>query len=557
MKRIYFIFFAVLVVVTFITGCNTNKARIVQYNYSYSCQSNSWNDISRLYSADTSRVAVPFMKRSSLRHIQSQFSCTVRKTVLENNSDTALIAFEIIDPQLKLLSNNAIINSDEITSSLTAYPFYAVARSNGYVSGISIDTAVHPAAAGIMKSIAGYQQFVNNNPGDSLWVVNEENANGLYSAQYAKLAGSASANHYKKVNTGYLQLKTKMKNSRMSVINESVFSVDTSGILVKAAGTENETLVVASDTINMASLRVQFALQGTTMADATVVRDLLPARHSVANNGFTGLSAPMSQHTINLLTYKNTLGADTWNSLLEKLDDISLLPDEAADTLMLKFRALAYIKPATCEKVAALLKDETFGTARYTLLSKVLANTGTEDAANAMAAVAVYRKGDENVLLDLLPSIAVSPNPSKNATGLMINFSADTTLDPNIRYTAQLALGGIVHNMYSSNKEEADKIADYICNINFGKDTVQQLLVLGNAGSVKGLPVIEKILVSATASEEIKCKAVDALRFINSAEAEKTLAGLQAGKSKALSKTAQEVALYRTAYFEERANNLP
>jgi len=131
------------------------------------------------------------------------------------------------------------------------------------------------------------------------------------------------------------------------------------------------------------------------------------------------LSDPISDEEINRLAYKNTLADDNFETLVEKMNLVSGRDEQYESDLIKKFRALAWLREADCNKMAAILKEAPAGSATFRIISHALAAVETPFSIDELATVVAERRNDELVMIELLPVLATSPTPTGKAADII------------------------------------------------------------------------------------------------------------------------------------------
>ena len=194
-----------------------------------------------------------------------------------------------------------------------------------------------------------------------------------------------------------------------------------------------------------------------------------------------------------------------------------------------------------------VLKKSPLESPMFKIMSNALASTETPQAINTLVSVIEARQQDEAVVMELLQILAITTKPTDKAINIVKKLAFSTN-NVAIASTAQLALGGLSGNMKTINPEKADAVIDFLINKMHGQtDTFQEILVLGNTGSPKVLPIMKSYIYSS-ASPEIRAAAVASLRLVEQNEVQNLLASLSVSKDSILSKAAIETIDFRASH---------
>jgi hypothetical protein len=250
------------------------------------------------------------------------------------------------------------------------------------------------------------------------------------------------------------------------------------------------------------------------------------------------------------MAYKNTLADDNFKTLSTKLELVKTSDAEYEDELVKKFRALAWLSETDCSKMAALLKEATPASDTFRVMSHALAAVETPFSINELATIIAERNNEEPVMSELLPVLATSSTPTGKAADIIKALAFSKTGSAFITSTAQLTLGGMVKNLRATDRKKADELTDIIIeHMKNSPDTIQQLLVYGNTGAYRLLPVFSSYISDPSVSVEIRKAAVFATRLIDHKEAGVLLDKLSFDKDTVISKMAKETIGFRSQYL--------
>ncbi len=190
----------------------------------------------------------------------------------------------------------------------------------------------------------------------------------------------------------------------------------------------------------------------------------------------TTLSAALPDDKINQLAYRNTLGHNNWEALYSQLQTATAQRDSLQkDSLVLKFRALAYLYPATCNKMASILILAPHSSFTFKVLKNALETAEITIAKNALVNVAKARKKEEDVMIDLLPVFATTVAPTEEMIDFVKEMASDTTNSGAVIGTSQLALGGIAYHLKKLDIKRSTAICQFIVDkLRNEKDTMQK-----------------------------------------------------------------------------------
>jgi hypothetical protein len=520
-----------------------------QFIYSYSSEGTGYSDIQMLYNTDSTVKAQPFFYRPSVQMTRVDIHCKIKKTILGSADDNMHVCFEIIQPYVKIENSALPVDADMIMKEMTI-PVFADMAIAGNILSVKTDTAVSYLTAGIVKNILGSTQAVLVNAGKKSWQVTEENTVGLFKANYEVVHQGKDSIEYLKTNVGYEKIKSGKKGQKLLPDSKTTIVTNVSGMVQRIQTSESLVTLFGADTIVASGSNMDCKLLSVSTIAQKDMSAFEQLEHSGKYQKPVALSDPISDEEINRLAYKNTLADDNFETLMTKLGVMNAYDKEYESDLVKKFRALAWLSEADCIRMAALLKNAAPGSAVFRVICHALAAVETPFSINELALIVVERGNDEGVMTELLPVLATTPTPTGKAADIVKELAFSKRPNAFIITTAQLALGGMIKNLAYTDKRKADELTDVIFeNLKNSTDTLQQLLVYGNTGSYRLLPVISSYISDPFVSVEIRKAAVFAMRLIDNKEVTSLLGKLSVNKDTVISKTANETIEFRNQYL--------
>ncbi len=521
-----------------------------RFIYSYQGESIGYSDIGKLYSSDTTEQHTGFFKRRSLQIIQVNLTCDIRKTITGIRSSSLLAAFEVMNPVLQIEQAGVPLNTSGVLQELK-HPVLAELTRGSQISQLWIDTSISELSANLLKEMLSHLQFVKPIKTNQGWQVTEENTSGTFQAKYQLLKQDRSGATYKKTNLGYTKLKSSKKEERIIADHETDFRTDSAGGIKNITVFESQYVLFGADTITASGTRASFSLRWAGRAADEELAALATLRRRDEYSSKTTLSESLSEEKINRMAYRNTLRTDGWETLMLKLENATAGNDKTAeDSLVLKFRALAYLEPSVCNKMASLLKKEPVGSYRYRVLSHALAAAETKEAVNALAGVVKERSGEEDLQIDLLPVLATTSFPTEEAVDIVKAMAFDPAAGEAISSTAQLTLGGLAYHFRKQDPKQSDEITRYLLDkLTNEPDTMQKLLVLGNTGSPLIFPLMRSYIYNEALSMPLRESSVSAIRLIEGKQVADLLTVLSSDTKSGLANAAREAIRFRKENF--------
>lgn len=519
--------------------------------YSYSSEGVGYSDMDKLYSQDTN-ASSSFFRSKTLQRTDFKIKCQVKKTVIKKGEEKEELGFQITNPELTIQNNDLSINTALIEDELSR-PFFAELTPAGKLTTIRIDSSVSYLAANTMKGIISQLQFVKENHAPNSWETEEENTLGTYRARYHFIKDSNGLSEYLKENAGYVRIRSGQNKQKILVESRSRIYLDSAEIIQRMDVSEAQFVLFGADTITASGSKTDIQLLSKNTAAESELASLDELLQTSNYSEVTTLSAGLSTERIHQLAYRNTLGNDSWETLIQKLEAASEEDNKTKEQLILQFRALVYLQPETCEKIKNILVSEPYGTRRFAILSQALSYAETEQSVNTIVQIIDYRKNEENVVLELLPVLAMSKLPTSEAIEVTKKLAFDQDNNPTIRSTAQLTLAGLAYNFRRLDSNASARLTKYILSkLNQETDTIQKILVLGNTGSPAIVPILNSYIFSQTASMQVKTYAVGGFKLINDTSITEVLKTLSVSKEEPLREAAKATMAFRKEYFEKQ-----
>ncbi|MEO7923239.1 MAG: hypothetical protein ABIR30_06130 [Chitinophagaceae bacterium] len=519
-----------------------------QYLYHYQSENLGYSDITILYSSDSLDSKNPFFERKKLEITQFNINTQIRKTIYANGDSNTRVCFEILDPDISITNNDLVANSSMIREELQ-FPILATINNLGNITAIRMDPAVSYMSGNIIKDILSRFQFTSPEKRPVLWDNLEENTIGVFVAKYKLTQASNDKLEYEKTNEGFIEWDGMDKGQKINTDSKTIIRIDSSGSVEQVNVSEAQVILFATDTVVASGTKISIQLtskhKNTDQENRSFEKKYLPLYY---DNSST-LRVSLSDEQIKELSCKTTLGQDNLSVLLHELESFAAGKNKYKQQLVLKFRALAYLFPENCEKLATILTRSSFGSSEFKVISQALAVTATPAAINTIAMVMKERKNEENILLHFLPVCATSTSPTEKALEIVNEIASDRSRNAKIRSAAQLALGGMAFNFRHHDINKAESLTRYLlAKMETIQDTIQQILVLGNTGSPSVLPVLKHYIADTTASKEVRISGVAALRLIDGEEVNRFLIEMGSHNNGLLTMVINETLAFRKGF---------
>ena len=536
-------------------GCKGSSGTSVfnQYDYAYSAENFGYIDIQKLYSSDSLTKNTPFFSSQSLQHLEMTITVDLKKTVLKQSKDSLLICYQLANPKLDIKTEGVSMQLDAILKDLIK-PVFVSTTKHSKIGLLKFDTGVSETAVGLYKDMLSRMQFVKPPRQSKTWQATEENPQGTYVAEYQLETTDSSNIRYTKNVVDYLTYTSKKENQESLIDNNTTIETDAFGGLKRIYTSEAQIMLQYKDTLSVLGSKVSIFLSSEKKIKNDVVQQLLVLEKSKKYSQNTTLSEGVSDEDIRKMSYQETLAADTWETLIQKLSAMNDLKKALDENLDLKFRALFYLQPTYCNTAVSYLNNHLEHTIAFKVLSTALAITETPSATNAIAMLLEKNKGNEDLMRILIPVLTTTEYPTPLAIKVLksIAFGPEESQGYFIKSTTQLALGGMANQLRSSDSLQAEKLTLYLMEkMKFKKDTIQHILVLGNTGSPKIFPFIKSLVEHSKTSEQAKVEAIAALQLVPGKSVSTYLQKMTQHENAAIRQKAVEVIEYQRNRREE------
>jgi len=474
------------------------------------------------------------------------FKTTVRgdltATVLDRKVDKVLIAYKLRNPVVTLIANeeNSADQAEAIRNDL-GKDIFALVSLQGKILSTWFDPSVGNVSQTYARALLALTQFVfpvEQLPEYDKWETQEEDPSGQYVASYrmikSKEVPKASLKSFRKKKIRYLVYRQKSATGAIEIPTTIIPQGDLiarfdfgSGSLYSLNGSESQDVLVSKKKVGHAATTIKITFLRKDQLDApelSLLRDAFSVREKIVTR-VPLLVKPSREETEKAIQGRE-LGDATLESLLADLRKAESAkdPNFNSTSLYLKFKALIYLHPESCETLGKVLSSAGARSLTMSILPKALSINGHPQAQAALVEAIRAHSRDKSVLFQLLPSLATVDEPTPESEKTLMDLAFNSPV-PEITSMAQLALGAQARRVARSSPERADKIVErFIQEIQSSSspDQIRQLLLaLGNAGSARALAEILRFATDP--SPELRAIALHALRFIDSPEAEVTL----------------------------------
>lgn len=505
-------------------GVGTTFTAAIDYrNMSGSDLNPIMDDVRASTGADASSVQ-PGLSHTIEVHIVG----TMELGVIGRDGDQQLMRLRMSQPKIALLSDGAAaeFEAGNIAACLAKGAEFSL-TARGKVDRIWIRPACGAAPGGTVKALVALLQFVVPEPGAAnmeSWETQEEDQTGRYEVRYSRQAASKAVTAYRKEKSRFLPPKAKTV-ARQVVLPVSYrpqggadFGFDpASGQLLSVNADESYTVIINGKDVGTSKTTLSLKRTGLAKMAAATQKALLKQHMALARAvAATPLGRRNSAEQSDRLLYRQRLGTDTAASLLAELSAAERAGNKNFnDTdLYQKFKALIYLHPESCKKLARVAAAGNPDGLASRVLIRAMATIGSPAAQDAIVEVMRARAKDASFVMSIIPVLGMFDEPAAG-TETALKRLAYHSNDQDIAFTAQLALGAMAGNLAEDDPERAQHIIDEFMSKypspSETQDISRVILVLSNARMEKYLPTLK--MYAAHSMPEARSDAMYALRF--------------------------------------------
>ena len=466
--------------------------------------------------------------------------------VIEKRGDDLLIVYHLDGHGFTLsINGQKAIEQEKVIRDDLGKEVYVLMNSRGRIQSLRFDPAITNQSKGYFQALLAMGQIVfaeKGTPDIAEWENQEEDLGGNYVAHYRQDSLPSKGQpfekeplfkNFRKTKIQYLP-SAKISKPGAVQIQKTILSDGSltatfdfrSGHLLSLNGSELQTILFGKKKVG----EVKNTIQLTFITKETLGEKELSSLHKVnaeleRSSKSVSLSTNLSEKEAEVALHSKQLGEATLESLLSDLNASETAGGSYPVSLFLKFKALIYLHPESSKPIGNILTAANPESLTMRVLGGALIAIGHEEAQAALVSVIKARREDTNALLVLIPALGGIAEPTVETEKVIRKFAFESK-DPDIKATAQFALGSIAGNLTVTSPDRRGKIIrEFIQKLepSSPEKEIQQILhALGNAGSPLSLSTIEKYLSHPTA--HVRAAAMFALRWIESSEVDPLLA---------------------------------
>jgi hypothetical protein len=464
-------------------------------------------------------------------------------TAVERNEAGTLFDFGFDDLVLTMIADGAESPKQaEMIKSDLRRDIFASVNAQGRIVSLELDPSMNALSQSYVRAVLAMTQFVfpeGTFPRSGQWQTREGDPAGLYVAGYAlnKNEGDRADTFRKTFFKTKIQYLRGQETSGVGPVEVSRLIVPrgiltarfdfSEGFLFSLHGAESQDILVnaikvghARDAMDLYFVRKE----ALDEAGLSSMENEAIARRKIAKP--MALDMRPSRDETQAAIERRHLGEATLQSLLAELEGAEAAQDSRynSTSLFLKFKALIYLRPESCESLGKALSSAASGSKTMQILTMALSAVGHAEAQAALIAAIRAHAQDASALSELLPALGTVEQSTPSAEGVLRELAFDSR-EPDVAAVAQLSLGAQARRLARGSPERARKIVesfiDKVASSPSPDVTRQLLLALGNAGSALALPTMANY--AGSPSPELRAAAIRALRFIDSSRADELL----------------------------------
>jgi hypothetical protein len=474
--------------------------------------------------------------------IETSVEGKLNLTVLEKREDGFTLACRFDYPTVSLLSNGRKAElEEEIISTSLSLETFADIGADGKIRSLYFDPQADENALGYVRALMAMMQVVlpKGQKFPRRWETEEDDPSGTAVVRYQLSSGRKFLGFLRSGRARFMTLrkiKTRYKENPETIVGASKtlprntipdaawdVSFDARmGRVHSIQGQEKQRVFISGKEVSSAdsSFEMTFLTEEKLPADEfsamkTAAADLqktVPA---------ASLRAEISKAESEALIQKSELGRASVETLLADLERAEARGDKENQDLYLKLKALVYLQPETCNKLAARLAMAPPKSLSFDIISGALAVVGHEQAQAAIVEVIRSRRNDPEVVRPLVQALGLAGNAPTMLAQSELQELAFQSQDEKLASVSLLALGGEAKALAGT---DASRAADIVRRLIDGIRTTTPdkkmafLLALGNSGSDLALDTFVRYLKDNAA--ELRAAAADGLRWLSPGEAD-------------------------------------
>jgi hypothetical protein len=404
-------------------------------------------------------------------------------------------------------------------------PMAIIVDGTGAIRRLFVDPGVDLTTNGLARGILSALQVVAPEPATQrAWSADEQDSSGEYVAQYERTGPLAVRKRKSGFKTGRDPVLHAQQRKRSATV-ELVLARD-SGIPERIDGTQNEVSVLQEGELRT-SHQVRLVLQSVTQV--TPVALALDRTHeSTLLDGPRSLRLSPSQ-------YAEIARGHSVQSLLRDLQTGDRADDDARAQLMSRLEAVLRTGGDSAIGEASRAVRELQDDADARVVMGALDGARSPAAQDALLGLANAQSLATDRRHTALMHLGLTEEPTVETLEGLRAMSEDGELDPELRDTAELALGGALRQAGSETLSKTSTSAQYLIErLDAASTTPERTLALealGNTGSDQALPALK--LALADSSPPVRASAANALRHLQSPDADAQLAKIASGDADA------------------------
>lgn len=425
-------------------------------------------------------------------------------------------------------------------ANLLAGTTFVTRDARGRIKNIRFDAKTPENGRSLVRDILALGQITLpelGKPTPASWTAREEDTNGAYEGAYRVTKNEGGALTIAKAR------QSIASGSRSDKLRPAATSKDGSSATFRMKSAEHR--VAGADVTSAIGLDVNGKSVGSTDAhlvstfeESSALSDdaFAALRGALAMaNARVGAPSDLAAHDVDArldaMAQRKELGKDNWETLSQKLDRL----EGSSTPLFLKLRALFRLDPSRCAAAGKRLAQMNDPNAdAYAALASALADAGNAESQRALVDAARSAEGNVPSQRVLVATLGMAKSPTGEMIDSLRGLARETT-SGEIAGTARLALGSLARDAEVDPARAAALVAsevDACRHAQTSEEKIMALLTLGNSGAPQTLAIAREAL--GDPDPRVRAAAANALRFVESPEAEAALTILVGGDADAV-----------------------
>ena len=462
-------------------------------------------------------------------------------TVVDASDEEVHVEIRLVNPELLMTTegrDTVDVNTRRRLLTALALPHFASLAPSGAIKNIYFARECDTLSRGFLRLVLGESQFVAPDIRSEQWETEESDTTGRYVAGYQK---QFDGGRYKKQKRRYLQISTangliapppsltpKLTSDYQITLGSDQWPDDLHG--------QQQLQVETGGGFPTVSSKLEVNLKRTArQRDASRIGSFAKERGRLqSETPYSGTALAINERDQDLRMLDGA-------TLTQLLAAAAALPEgkeneekrnRATAVLLEKLRALLRLEPGQADAATQAARNATDPRIADLLVGALEAAT-TPESIRGLGEIARDQHLGHDLRMHATASLGLAEQPTGDAVSSLREVIRES--DPDLRSTAQLALGNAGKNFQKNDpgsaKSVVEELKSALRSATSPDEQAVYLRALGNTASVEALPPIVEALKSPVLP--VRQAAVEALRLIPDPNVDRLIATVLTGDTEA------------------------